>query len=208
MTRYITLGADENGEVYGLELGKNGKWKRNPLGYSTSCVVIRPVTKANYEYMTEDPESVEDLWKAAVAAGRTQKGLDDWFEEIDAEELMDKSFVYELLEDEDNPTVSKHNLSVRKRTDEDDGTDESDDIVSSDGIWDEDGQPMSFRRRVELALVESDEVPDIESEDDMYEWEASGWFQPKRPFVVEFAPKELLEEYYAHLRKTVKEFEG
>lgn len=29
----------------------------------------------------------------------------------------------------------------------------------------------------------------------------------RKPFAVEFAPKELLEEYYAHLRKTYKEFE-
>lgn len=42
----------------------------------------------------------------------------------------------------------------------------------------------------------------------MYEWEAAGVFPPKKPFVVEFAPKELLEEYYAHLRKTCKEFKG
>ena len=33
-------------------------------------------------------------------------------------------------------------------------------------------------------------------------------FPPTKPFVVEFAPKELIEEYYAHLRKTCKEFEG
>ena len=67
MSRYITLGADESGEVYGLEVNDDGTWRRNSLGLSTNCVVIRPVTKENYEYMTEDPESVEDLWKAAVA---------------------------------------------------------------------------------------------------------------------------------------------
>jgi hypothetical protein len=48
----------------------------------------------------------------------------------------------------------------------------------------------------------------ISDEDDIHEWEASGVFPPKKPFAVEFAPKELLEEYYAHLRKTHREFEG
>ena len=48
----------------------------------------------------------------------------------------------------------------------------------------------------------------VSDEDDIYEWESSGWFPPKKPFVVEFAPKELLEDYYAHLRKTDREFEG
>lgn len=206
MKRYITLGADEHGNVYGLELNDDGTWRRNPLGYSTCCAVIRPVSKANYEYMTEDPESVEDLWKDAVAAGKTQKGLDDWFKEIDAEEFMDKPFVYELLEDDDNPTVSKHNISIRKRMEEDGETDGSDCIVSSDGIWDEDGQPMSFRRRVELAFVESNAVTSVNDVDDVYDWEACGWFPPAEPFVIEFAPKAVLEEYYAHLRETCKEF--
>lgn len=64
--RYITLGADENGQVYGLELGEDGKWKRNSFRrLSTSCAVVRPVTKENYEYVTGDPESAKDLWQAA-----------------------------------------------------------------------------------------------------------------------------------------------
>jgi hypothetical protein len=208
VSRYITLGADKNGNVYGLEVNDDGTLRRNSLGYSTSCAVIRPVTKENYEYLTENPQSAKEHWQQAVQADETEKGLDDWFNEIDKNELIDKSFVFELLEDDDNPTVSKHKLSIRKRMDEVDETDESDDIVSSDGIWDEDGQPMPFRRRVELALVESDEVSSVNDVNDVYCWEASGWFAPKRPFVVEFAPKELLEEYYAHLRKTYKEFEG
>lgn len=212
MNRYITLGADENGEVYGLELGEDGRWVRNPLGLATSCTVIRPLSKENYEYVTEDPESAKELWQIAVRDDRTELGLQEWFEEYVAnDDPIDASYVFELLEDDDNPTVSKHNLYIKKRiedsyeADEEDETDEEDCLGRSDCIWDEDGQPMSFRRRVELELVESDVV---ESADDVYEWECSGWFPPKRPFVVEFAPKELLEEYYAHLRKTYKEFKG
>ena len=179
MSRYMTLGADKNGEVYGIEVNDDGTWRRNPSGYSTNCVVIRPVTKENYEYMTEDPQSAKNLWQQAVQAGQTEKGLDDWFEEIDAEERMDKSFVYELLEDSGNPSVS---------------------------AWQ--GIRMSFRDHVEFQLVESDEVPNIESKDDVHEWEASGCFSPTEPFAVEFAPKAVLEEYYAHLRETSKEFKG
>lgn len=208
MSRYMTLGADENGEVYGIEVNDDGTWRRNSLGRSMSCVVIRPITKEDYDYFTEDPQSVKEQWQLAVQAGQTEEGLDDWFGEIDTEDLIDKSFVYELLEDEDNPTVSKHNLSIRKRIDEYDETDECDGIVGSDDIWDEDGQPMSFRRRVELALVESDDVTSVSDESDVYEWESGGWFPPTEPFAVEFAPKAVLEEYYAHLRETSKEFKG
>lgn len=209
MKRRITLGADENGEVYGLELGEDGRWKRNSLGLPTNCAVIRPVSRETYEYMTEDPESAKEIWQACVAGDSTELGLEEWFKEyVSDSDPFDTSFVSELLDDEDNPTVHKHNLSIEKRMDEDGETDGSDDIVGSDGIWDENGQPMSFRRRVELALVECDDVTSVESEDDVYAWECSGWFPPKRPFVVEFAPKELLEEYYAHLRETSKEFEG
>lgn len=207
MNRYITLGADENGYVYGLELKEDGNWRHNSLGYSTSCHVVRPVSKETYEYMTEDPESAKELWQSCVAADRTEFGLNEWFEEYVAnDDVFDKSFVFELLEDESNPTVRKHNLSIKKRMDEDGETDESDGVISSDGVWDEDGNPMSFRHRVELALVESPAV-DVSDEDDVYEWESAGWFPPKKPFAVEFAPKKLLEEYYAHLRKTCKEFE-
>lgn len=208
MSRYITLGADENGEVYGLQLNEDGSWWRNPVGYSTSCAVIRPMSKEDYKYVTEDPESAKELWQACVADDRTELGLEEWFEEyVENDGPFDLSFVFELLDDEDNPTVHRHNLSIKQRMDEDGETDVSDDIVSSDGIWDEDGQPMPFRRRVELALVESPLVK-LNGEDDVCCWESSGWYPPDKPFVVEFAPKELLEEYYAHLRETCKEFKG
>lgn len=184
MSKYITLGADENGQVYGLKLGKDGKWERNSLGYSTSCAVVRPLSKENYEYVTEDPESAKGLWQSCVAAGKTELGLEEWFEEYVAnDDPFDASFVFELLDDESNPTVAPFG-----RSDANDGS-------------------SGFREHLKKALLESPDTS-ITCEDDVYGWESSGFFPPKRPFVVEFAPKELLEEYYAHLRKTYKEFEG
>lgn len=184
MSRYITLGADENGEVYGLELNEDGSWRRNSLGYSTSCVVIRPMTKETYEYMTEDPESAKEIWKSCVAADKTELGLEAWFKEYVAnDDPFDVTFVYELLDDEDNPTVA-----LFGKSDANDGT-------------------SRFREHLKEVLLKSPDTS-IEREDDVYDWECSGWFPPKRPFVIEFAPEELLEEYYAHLRKTYKEFEG
>lgn len=180
MSRYITLGADSHGEVYGLEMNDDGTWRRNPLGFSTSCVVIRPVKKAYYEYLTEDPQSAKDQWKLAVAADQTEEGLDDWFRELDVEELMDMSGIYELLDDNDNPTVREWTAR--------------------------DTSSRLFREHAEAALAESEAVTDVKSMDDVYEWEASGWFPPTEPFAVEFAPKEALEGYYAHLRETCKEF--
>lgn len=203
--RYITLGADEDGYVYGLELEEDGKWRRNSLGFSTSCVVIRPVSKETYKYVTEDPESAKEIWQSCVSADMTELGLREWFEEYASnDELFDMSFVHELLDDESNPTVHKYNLSIEKRIGEADKTDEADDL---DGVWGEDGQPMSFKEHVKKVLLESPDVG-ISGEDDVCSWEASGLFPPKKPFVVEFAPKELLEEYYEHLRKTYTEFEG
>ena len=184
MGRYITLGADESGEVYGLELGEDGRWKRNSLGLSTSCAVVRPMTRETYEYMTEDPESAKELWQIAVSNDRTELGLEEWFREyVSTDDPFDASFVFELLDDESNPTVAPFG-----RSDANDGS-------------------SGFREHLKKALLESPDTT-IHDEDDVYRWEYSGWFSPRRPFVVEFAPKELLEEYYAHLRKTYKEFEG
>lgn len=182
MDWYITLGADENGQVYGLELNEDGSWRRNPLGYSTSCAVICPMSRENYEYATEDPESAKDVWKSCVAADNTELGLEDWFNAYVLNgEALDESFVFELLDDEDNPTVH-----------------------GKGGVFGD----FKFRKFVERAILESEDIPDINTEDDIYGWECSGLFSPKKPFVVEFAPKELLEEYYAHLRETYKEFKG
>jgi hypothetical protein len=196
MERYITLGADEHGQVYGLELNDDGTWRRNPLGYATSCVVISPMKKETYDYITEDPESAKELWQQCVAANETDKGLDEWFEDYkDSGDLFDVSFVSELLDDEDNPTVSKW----------------EEDHIEDAGIEDVDIEDVgpafeSFREYVNDALINSEEVKSVNGENDVYEWESSGLFPPKRPFVVEFAPRKLLDEYYAHLRRTYKGF--
>jgi hypothetical protein len=184
MERYITLGADEDGEVYGLKLCENGRWEHNSLGLSTSCAVIRPVSKENYRYATEDPESAKEIWQACVAGDKTELGLEEWFKEyVSYDEPFDTSFVFELLDDEANPTVASFGTAAAN-----DGT-------------------SGFREHLKKTLLESPDV-NISDEDDVYDWECSGWFPPKKPFAVEFAPKELLEEYYAHLRKTHREFEG
>lgn len=180
--RYITLGADKHGQVYGLELNDDGTWRRNPLGYATSCVVIRPIKKEVYEYITEDPESAKELWKQCVAADRTEKGLEEWFDDYkDSDDLFDKSFVTELLDGEDNPTVSQW----------------EDGRIAGGYI-----EFASFREYVEDAMINSAEVSGIECGDDVYEWEASGLFSPERPFVLELATREILDEYYAHLKST------
>lgn len=185
MSIYITLGINEDGEVFGLELNPDGSWRRNPLGYSTSCAVIRPVTKSNWEYYTENPESAKELWQAAVAADQTELGLDDWFKQYtDYDDVLDKSFVYDLLDDDDNPTVSKW-LENR--------------------IADGDHSCETFQQYVEELIVESD-ATNINDPDEVYEWESSGWYPPSKPFVIELAPRELLDEYYDHLRKTMKEW--
>ena len=183
MKRCITLGADEDGKVYGLELNEDGSWRRNPLGLSTSCAVIRPMTRENYEYVTENPRSVKEWWQAAVQDDKTELDLDDWFKELDEDDLLDTSYVFELLDDESNPTVAPFG-----RSDANDGS-------------------SRFQEHLKKALLESTNTS-IGREDDVYSWEASGVFPPTKPFVVEFAPKGLLEEYYAHLRETCKEFEG
>lgn len=184
MSRCITLGADEDGQVYGLVLNEDGNWRHNPLGYSTSCDVIRPMSKETYEYVTKDPESAKEIWQACVADDRTELGLKEWFEEYASnDDPFDASFVFELLDDESNPTVAPFG-----RSDANDGS-------------------SGFREHLKKVLLESPDVG-ISDEDDIYNWECAGWYPPRKPFVVEFAPKELLEEYYAHLRETYEEFEG
>ena len=208
MSRYVTIGADEHGQVYGLEINEDGSFKRNPYGLATSCVVIRPVDRKTYDYVTEDPDSAKDLWKDCVQNDRTEKGLEDWFEEYAANsDLFDVSFVEELLNDDRNPTIREHDRAIKEKINEfDDESDEIDEETFPDSIWDEDGQPMSFQRRVELTLIESEDVPCVNTDDDVFHWESSGFFSPEKPFVIEFAPHDLIEEYYAHLRETCKEF--
>lgn len=186
MDIYVTLGADEYGQVYGLELNSDGTWRENPLGYSTSCVVIRPMKREEYEYIADDPESAKELWQQCVAADKTEMGLKEWFDEYKRSgDLFDVSFVSGLLDDEDNPTVSQW---------------------EENRIADGGREFASFREYVEDALINSEDVESVNCEDDVHEWESSGLFPPKRPFVVEFAPRKILDEYYAHLRRTYKDF--
>ena len=182
--RYITLGADENGQVYGLQLDGRGSWRHNSLGLSTSCGVIQPRSEETYKYMTEDPESAKEIWQSCVAVDNTELGLEEWFKEYTSyDNPLDVSFVFELLDDDSNPTVAPFG-----RSDANDGS-------------------SGFREHLKKTLLKSPDV-NISDEDDIYEWECLGWFPPTKPFAVEFAPKDLLEEYYAHLRKTYKEFKG
>lgn len=175
MGRYVTLGADEYGQIYGLELNDDGTWRSNPLGYATSCAVIRPMIKETYEYITEDPESAKDLWKSEVSADKTELGLEEWFEEYVSDcDPFDVSFVFELLDDESNPTVAPFG-----RSDANDGS-------------------SGFREHLKKALLESPDVH-VSDEDDVYEWECSGLFPPSRPFVVEFAARDILDGYYESL---------
>ena len=183
MSKYITLGADEDGRVYGLLLNNDGTWRRNPLGLPTSCSIIRPVSKEYFEYLTEDPQSARDSWIHCVACHQTELGLQAWFDTLDENELIDRSFVFELLDDEDNPTVNKFGKS-----DANDGT-------------------SKFREHLKKTIIESKDTIIMEP-DNIYDWEVEGWGPPRKPFVVELAPKEILEEYYAHLRKTYMEFRG
>ena len=156
----------------------DGTWRRNPLGLSTSCVVIRPATEAYYRYVTEDPESAKDLWKMEVGAGRTEAGLKEWFDaNIRGGDMWDDSFVHGLLSDVDNPTVK---------------------------AWLAGNGGETFRGHVEQAIIGSSTCPGIASAEDIREWEGSGYFPPDRPFAIEFAPRGLVEEYYGHLRETGK----
>lgn len=174
MSRYVTLGADRQGQIYGLELNPDGTWRRNPLGYTTNCAVIRPVTKEDYEYYTEDPQSAKEIWQSAVAADQTELGLEAWFDQYAGyDSPFDLSDVYELLDDDGNPTVKPFGDSGRN-----DGT-------------------SKFKVFAKEKIMEATGL----GGDDIYEWEASGSFPPDEPFVVEFAPRELLDEYYASLRE-------
>lgn len=190
--KYITIGIDKHGEVYGLELNEDGTgFVHNSLGYSTSCAVIRPVDRRTLEYYREDADSVKDIWKEAVAHDHTEDGLEDYFESLlpDCESVFDdtddqswpfkdESDCYELLLDMDNPTVKTY-------------------WYADDGL----------RRYIERCIQENADI-NIPTTDkhDIATWESSGWFPPKEPFVVELAPHEFIEAYYKHLEDTDQEF--
>ena len=152
MSRYVTLGADENGEVYGVEINDRRKWSRNPFGFHTSCVVIRPVTKDTFEYLTEDPDSAKELWKSAVEADRTEDGLEEWFADyVSNYDVLDKSFVWDLLEDVSNPSIIEYNNAAKNKGE-------------------------SFKDFVEGSITGSKKCPKQNSGFDVYEWESSGLF--------------------------------
>lgn len=207
MSRYVTLGIDKIGQVYGLELNDDGSWRRNPLGYDTSCVVVRPVSERMFDELTTDADTIRDLWKESINADRTDKGLDEFFEEAMSEcgedgwPCKDESFVYELLDDEYNPAIKAWN-ELRDREIE-----KLPDDYDEECPWfDDDGQPMSFRKRVESILEGTHGEDGLPMCDDVpvKTWESAGWWSPDVPFAVELADRGLLDEYYDHLRKTKK----
>lgn len=187
-TKWITIGISREGEVYGLELNADGTdFDRNSLGYSTSCAVIRPVTRETLDYYRDDMDSVKDIWKDAVANDKTEDSLEDYFESLlpDCESVFstndeawpfkDESFCEDLLIDMDNPTVKTYFLIAD-----------------------------NLRQCVEDAIMEN---PDIKTPNgEIATWECAGWFPPKEPFVVELADHELIERYYKHLEETDREF--
>ena len=193
MYRYITLGIDEKGHVYGLELkdGESGGFRHNSLGYATSCAVIRPVPSETLEYCRNDMDSVREWWKMAVADDHTELGLEDYFKQMldnDSDSFWydedwpakDESFCYGLLEDHENQTLK------------------------AGGFKGEDPNGGDFRKHVEKLIADSDEI-DIDG-DDIATWESAGLWAPSEPFVIELAPREILDEYYSHLAKTDKDF--
>ena len=213
--RYITMGIDEDGCVYGLEMQGDMDFRRNELGYDTSCVVVRPVGDRTMDYYQNDEESVLEIWQMAVHDDRTRKGLREFFEEWAADDYggvwseenwpgKDESWCQELLEAEDNPTVA----AFIKRRDEEIAKLDPWEDEESDKWFDEDGQDISFRKHVERLIEESGDfdISDNIDGDKIATWESAGWWSPKKPFVIELAPKELLEEYYRHLEETSNEF--
>lgn len=204
METLITLGVDKGGLVYGLNIKaadneRGWDWERNPAGYSTSCDVIRPVPEDILEYMRKNPYSVRERWKESVAEDKTNLGLEDFFNrclEESSERVWchegwprkDESFCYELLEDPVNPTLK------------------------AGGFHGDDENGGDFRKHVEKLIVGSDAI-DLKRED-IATWECAGCFPPDEPFVIELAPRWILDEYYAHLaekhrgfRKNMKEGE-
>lgn len=194
MRRYVTMGIDEEGQVYGLELAEGGGdgFRVNPLGLSTSCVVIRPVSSDTMAYYQGDRESVREWWQVAVSDGQTELGLEDFFKEKMGDDGRDgvwydeswpgkdESWCHELLEDPENPTLKA-------------GGFKGDDFNGGD-----------FRKHVEKLILDSEDI-DLDR-DGLVTWEASGCWPPEKPFLIELAPREYLDAYYAHLVKTVPKF--
>lgn len=204
---YITLGIDADGCVYGLELEEDGSWRRNSLGASTSCAVIRPVGAKELSERRTDSETVLEDWKMAVADNATQLGLDEyfqqWLEECGSGEDYpgkDASWVYELLEDPGNPALEafqEEAQGLQANCEECSATrcEECDKVPG----WMADSTEPVFRDKVDWLVC--NETDFGLGDDQVGTWEADGWYPPSCPFVVELAPREVLDEYYEHLAK-------
>lgn len=170
---FRTIGIDRQGNVYALALD----------GDTSGCAVVRPVEYEVLRYFLENPDSVKEAWKQAVADDSTEYGLYEYFEKYierfipaDAGDYpgKDKTWVSEVLEDAENPTVRQ--------------------IESATG--------STFRKFAETMIKATPKV-EFHNKDKIVTWECSGWFHPMERLVVEFAPAEILEPYYAMLAETV-----
>ena len=169
---FQTIGIDRQGQVYALALD----------GDRSGCAVVRPVEYEVLRYFLENPDSVKEAWKQDVAVDATEYGLLEYFEKYidrfipaDAGDYpgKDKTFVPEVLEDKVNPTVVR--------------------VESDTG--------MTFRKFAETMIRATPEI-EVQGKDKIVTWEAAGWFHPMERLVVELAPAEILEPYYAELEET------
>jgi len=224
MRTYVTMGIDDDGQVYGLEVAPaynahGFDFVRNSLGSSTSCVVVRPVTGKDLSDFRVDEESVRDVWVETVRSGETNDGLQEWFEQAmeEASEssvfgfdevypFKDESWCRELLIDPENPTIEANQAEIDaldakcRECEKGCSCEECHDVPD----WYAEGTDQgdtTFRDKVEW-LVEHEtgfnEKPAT--------WESAGWWPPKKKFTVELGPRWLLDEYYEHLSETSDEF--
>lgn len=98
---YITLGMDNEGQIYGLPVDENRDFNHDA---PPSCVVIRPVSQETMDYYRNDEESMLEDWQAQVQADQTRLGLKEFFEEAMSENGdpewwpgKDESFVDDLI---------------------------------------------------------------------------------------------------------------
>lgn len=225
MKTYATMGIDDEGQVYGLEIewsddAHGFDWVRNSLGLSTSCMVVRPVKGKDLTDFRVDEQSVRDVWIDAVRSGDTDDGLREWFEQAmeevaescvfgfdEAYPFKDESWCRELLIDPGNPTIESHQAELDKlyawcgECEKECLCQECHDVPGWYAECSYQGEGDTFRDKVDWL---------VEHETDFGEkpatWEAAGWWTPKKPFVVELGPRWLLDEYYKHLSETSDEF--
>ena len=92
--RNIALGMGKDGQIYAIRVDESGKPIWNPLGYSTSCDVIRPVSRERLQELREDTELYREEWKLAVKDDRTDESLDDFVDSLLADYPGDENFPY------------------------------------------------------------------------------------------------------------------